>query len=135
MLNWSPIPEQPRATTCFASALDCRPRPPRLPFLLRRGAPPVRTQLCLALAAVAVHVPSARWAVAAGAAGAAAGASGCVVRWFAARFSQLPPDVALPCMLELLTVLPQVRTDAVLACRGRLLGPGYSCASFAAQST
>ncbi|GFR52886.1 hypothetical protein Agub_g15518, partial [Astrephomene gubernaculifera] len=30
-----------------------------------------------------------------------------VVRWFALKFSQLPADLALPCMLELLTVLPQ----------------------------
>ncbi|GIL53842.1 hypothetical protein Vafri_9477 [Volvox africanus] len=60
-----------------------------------KGAPPVRTQLCLALAALAVHVPAERWG------------EGGVVRWFAVKFSPLPPDLALPCMLELLTVLPQ----------------------------
>ncbi len=56
----------------------------------------MRTQLCLGLAAVAVHVPVERWG------------EGGVVRWFALKFSPLPPDLALPCMLELLTVLPQV---------------------------
>ncbi|GLC47401.1 hypothetical protein PLESTB_001959900 [Pleodorina starrii] len=68
-----------------------------LQLLIRfsKGAPPVRTQLCLGLAALAVHVPSERWG------------DGGVVRWFALKFSPLPPDLALPCMLELLTVLPQ----------------------------
>lgn len=56
----------------------------------------MRTQLCLGLAALAVHVPSERWG------------EGGVVRWFAYKFNALPPDLALPCMLELLTVLPQV---------------------------
>ncbi|KAG2500508.1 hypothetical protein HYH03_001285 [Edaphochlamys debaryana] len=68
-----------------------------LQLLIRfsKGAPPVRTQLCLGLAALAVHVPSDRW-----------GPTG-VVRWFAAKFGAVQPDLALPCMLELLTVLPQ----------------------------
>ncbi|KXZ44767.1 hypothetical protein GPECTOR_62g882 [Gonium pectorale] len=68
-----------------------------LQLLIRfsKGAPPVRTQLCLGLAALAVHVPSERW-----------GDSG-VVRWFALKFGSLPPELALPAMLELLTVLPQ----------------------------
>ncbi len=60
----------------------------------------MRTQLCLGLAALAVHVPSERWG------------EGGVVRWFAYKFNALPPDLALPCMLELLTVLPQVGARA-----------------------
>lgn len=56
----------------------------------------MRTQLCLGLAAVAVHVPAERW-----------GEAG-VIRWFGFKFGAVGADVALPCMLELLTVLPQV---------------------------
>ncbi len=62
-----------------------------------RGSRPTRTQLCLALASLAAHLPAAEW-----------GGGGCV-QWLAARLSGEPSEAALPCMLELLTVLPQVR--------------------------
>ncbi|KAG2431638.1 hypothetical protein HYH02_013215 [Chlamydomonas schloesseri] len=85
-----------------------------LQLLIRfsKGAPPVRTQLCLGLAALAVHVPVDRWTLPAAAGGGGGGGAeqqqqAGVVRWFAAKFGALPPDTALPCMLELLTVLPQ----------------------------
>lgn len=61
-----------------------------------RGAPPVRTQLCLALAALCTHVPAERW-----------GGPNGAPRWFANRFQTFPPETALPCMLELMTVIPQ----------------------------
>ncbi len=32
-----------------------------------------------------------------------------MVMWLWHSFSSQPPDIALPCMLELLTVLPEVR--------------------------
>lgn len=67
-------------------------------LLLRfaHGSRPTRTQLCLALAALAAHLPAAEW-----------GSGGCV-QWLANRMSGEPGEAALPCMLELLTVLPQV---------------------------
>ena len=78
----------------------------------------MRTQLCLGLAALAVHVPVDRWTLPAPGSSGGGGGGGSeqqqqqqqagVVRWFAAKFGALPPDTALPCMLELLTVLPQV---------------------------
>jgi hypothetical protein len=61
-----------------------------------RGSRPTRTQLCLALASLAAHLPAGEW-----------GGGGCV-QWLAARLSGEPSEAALPCMLELLTVLPQV---------------------------
>lgn len=66
-------------------------------LLLRyaKGQAPVRTQLCLALAALATHLPSPQWG------------EGGVVGWLAQRLSPESPDISLPCMLELLTVLPQ----------------------------
>jgi hypothetical protein len=65
-----------------------------------RGAPPVRTQLCLAMAALAAHCPAASWTDSNGGSG--------VLRWLVAKFAALPAETAMPCMLELLTVLPQV---------------------------
>jgi hypothetical protein len=35
-----------------------------------------------------------------------------VVMWLWHRLGNQPPDIALPCMLELLTVLPEVRTKS-----------------------
>jgi transportin-3 len=69
-----------------------------LQLLLRfgRGAPAVRTQLCLAMAALAAHLPAAQWS------------EGGVLRWLMERFNGQDPAVAMSCMLELLTVLPQV---------------------------
>src|SRR5689334_15787812 len=58
-----------------------------------RGPASVRTQLCVALAALAAHLPAAEW-----------GAGG-VVGWLAQRLGSEPPEASLPCMLELLTVL------------------------------
>jgi transportin-3 len=103
-----------------------------LQLLLRfsRGAPPVRTQLCLALAALAAHLPAASWP--ADGDGGAGGSlltsppqpgsggnapSGNVVRWFAHRFRNEPPEAALPCVLEMLTVLPQEVDAQAIALR------------------
>jgi transportin-3 len=72
-----------------------------------RSSPAIRTQLCLALAALALHLPPNEWVN--GAAGNGSGQIG-VVYWLWARFGGQAPDIALPCMLELLTVLPEVRT-------------------------
>ena len=57
----------------------------------------MRTQLALALASLSVHLPAAQWG------------EGGAVRWFADKLRAAPPDAALPCLLELLIVLPQVR--------------------------
>lgn len=67
-------------------------------LLLRyaKDSPAVRTQLCLALAALAAHAPAALW-----------GEQG-VLGWLMNAFSSQPREVALSCMLELMTVLPQV---------------------------
>ena len=62
-----------------------------------QGNAAVRTQLCLAIAALAAHLPAAQW-----------GPTG-VVGWLAQRLGGEAQNVSLPCMLELLTVLPQVR--------------------------
>lgn len=62
-----------------------------------QGNAAVRTQLCLAVAALAAHLPAVQW-----------GPTG-VVGWLAQRLGGEPQTVSLPCMLELLTVLPQVR--------------------------
>lgn len=61
-----------------------------------KGQPAVRTQLCLAMAALAAHLPAAQWG------------EGGVIRWLMERLNGQDPDVAMSCMLELLTVLPQV---------------------------
>jgi hypothetical protein len=67
-------------------------------LLLRyaKDSPAVRTQLCLALAALAAHAPAALW-----------GGQG-VLGWLMNAFSSQPREVALSGMLELMTVLPQV---------------------------
>jgi len=70
-----------------------------------KGAPPVRTQLCLALAAMSVHVPAHRWG------------SGGVITWLANKLNSVPADTALPCLLELLTVLPQEANSTKIAVR------------------
>jgi len=59
------------------------------------GATAVRTQLCLAIAAMAAHIPAKQW-----------GQSG-VVMWLAENLGRQSQEVALPCMLELLTVIPE----------------------------
>eukprot|EP00887_Chlorella_sp_A99_P006855 scaffold2.g6855.t1 len=60
-----------------------------------KGAAPVRTQLSLAVTALAAHLPASEWG------------PGGVLAWLAQRLGGEPQDVSLPCMLELLTVLPQ----------------------------
>lgn len=72
-------------------AVALLPHPPS-----RQGNAAVRTQLCLAIAALAAHLPAVQW-----------GPQG-VVGWLAQRLGGEPQAVSLPCMLELLTVLPQV---------------------------
>lgn len=59
------------------------------------GAAAVRTQLCLAMAAMAAHIPSKQWS------------QGGIVDWLTENLRQQAQDVALPCMLELLTVIPE----------------------------
>lgn len=69
-----------------------------------RSSPAVRTQLCLALAALALHLPPQEWSDGGDGNGGHTG----VVYWLWSRFGNQAPDIALPCMLELLTVLPEV---------------------------
>lgn len=76
------------------------------------GGAAVRTQLCLAVAALAAHMPAAQW-----------GPNG-VVGWLVQRLGGEPQSVSLPCMLELLTVLPQVRPWGRL---GRWPRPALPC--------
>lgn len=61
-----------------------------------KGPSVVRTQLALAIAAMATHVPAETWE------------GGGVIPWFTQRMQTQPGEVALACMLELLIVLPQV---------------------------
>ncbi len=94
----------------------------------RRGPPPVRTQLCLALVALTVHVPAERWALP-GVAVPESLSGGGAVAWFAVKLQAVPPDVALPCLLELLTVLPQVRVYVcVCVCAPFVCVPMLECA-------
>ncbi|GBF90722.1 hypothetical protein Rsub_03023 [Raphidocelis subcapitata] len=69
----------------------------------------VRTQLALALAALAAHVPAPAWG------------EGGALRWFAERFAAQAGagagEVGLSCMLEMLTVLPQEADSRKIACR------------------
>ena len=55
----------------------------------------VRTQLCLALAGLAAHLPCDQW-----------GPNG-VLPWLAERLGREAPEAAVPTLLELLAVLPQ----------------------------
>lgn len=66
-------------------------------LLLQHGAGtgPVRTQLCLAIAALAAHVPAREWS------------SQGLLPWLLERLSAAPAAVALPSMLQLLLILPQ----------------------------
>jgi len=62
------------------------------------GSPPVRTQLCLAVAALVAHMPQQQWG------------PGGSLQWLVQRLSSSESQqAALPCLLELLTILPQVR--------------------------
>ena len=62
-----------------------------------QGAASVKIQLCLALAAVAVHMPAAQWE------------GGGPVQWLVLKLQRAPQALALPCMLGVLEVLPEVR--------------------------
>jgi len=65
-------------------------------LLLKYGEGPVRTQLALAVASLAAHLPAAEW----GGVGA--------LQWLATRMARDGAGhTALPCLLELLTVFPQ----------------------------
>lgn len=58
-------------------------------------------QLCIAISALAVHVPSAQFG------------EGGVIAWLFGQLQQhSEPTVAVNCMLELLVTLPQVRVLA-----------------------
>ncbi|BDA46876.1 Transportin-3 [Coccomyxa sp. Obi] len=61
------------------------------------GSPPVRTQLCLAVAALTAHMPPQQWG------------PGGSLQWLVQRLSSGTDSqqAALPCLLELLTILPQ----------------------------
>eukprot|EP00240_Pyramimonas_obovata_P002590 CAMPEP_0118943288 /NCGR_PEP_ID=MMETSP1169-20130426/38014_1 /TAXON_ID=36882 /ORGANISM="Pyramimonas obovata, Strain CCMP722" /LENGTH=723 /DNA_ID=CAMNT_0006888509 /DNA_START=206 /DNA_END=2373 /DNA_ORIENTATION=- len=59
------------------------------------GSPAVRTQLSLALVALVAQMPAADWD------------NMGQLQWLAQRFSQEAQQVALPCLLELLVLLPQ----------------------------
>jgi transportin-3 len=78
-----------------------------------QGRHAVRTQLCIALASLAIHVPAAQWG------------PGGPLAWWASHLSQgQAQSVALPCMLELLTVFPQeaaIHQPAVTPARRREL--------------
>jgi len=63
---------------------------------VHRGTSAVRRQLCLAIIALTVHVPAQNWG------------EGEPIMWLASRILRQPPDLALPCLLELLTLMPQV---------------------------
>lgn len=76
------------------------------------GAPAVRTQLCLSLAALAAHLPAGQWG------------EGGMLRWLMDRMAGRDPAVAMSCMLELLTVLPQVRGVLVGRAQGAAGGWG-----------
>jgi transportin-3 len=97
----------PLAAHCAdAAACPCLRAPPGAATSLRDslvaallrfagGPASVRTVLCLALAALAAHLPGDAW-----------GAGGALPA-LAARLSAEPPERALPCLLQLLVVFPQ----------------------------
>ncbi len=62
------------------------------------GSSPVRTQLCLAVAALTAHMPPQQWG------------PGGSLQWLVQRLSigTDSQQAALPCLLDLLTILPQV---------------------------
>eukprot|EP00200_Dunaliella_tertiolecta_P006984 CAMPEP_0202382050 /NCGR_PEP_ID=MMETSP1127-20130417/40683_1 /ASSEMBLY_ACC=CAM_ASM_000462 /TAXON_ID=3047 /ORGANISM="Dunaliella tertiolecta, Strain CCMP1320" /LENGTH=1111 /DNA_ID=CAMNT_0048981157 /DNA_START=70 /DNA_END=3405 /DNA_ORIENTATION=+ len=60
-----------------------------------KSTPATRRQLCLALIALTVHVPAHKWD------------GGEPIKWLASRIQGQPADLALPCLLELLTLMPQ----------------------------
>lgn len=87
-------------------------------ILCTSGSPPVRTQLCLTLASLTVHIPSSKWTDVNG-----QPSPGGSVGWFASSLqgaisgSSLSPEAVLPCLLELLTVIPQESSNIRVAAR------------------
>lgn len=63
-------------------------------FMSKQRLSPVCPQLCIAVAAMAGHMDSASW-------------GGNVVTWIRQRLEQEQPTVAVPCMMHLLSVLPE----------------------------
>lgn len=88
-------------------------------LLLRfgNGSPPVRTQLCLAVAALVAHMPPQQWG------------PGGSLQWLVQRLSSDSQAAALPCLLELLTILPQVHKTSGLICRCAYVGQTCSCSA------
>lgn len=70
-----------------------------------QGAASVKIQLCLALAAVAVHMPAAQWE------------GGGPVQWLVLKLQRAPQALALPCMLGVLEVLPEETEGSHVAVR------------------
>lgn len=71
------------------------------------GFSPVKTQLCLALASFVAQAPASHWE----------GRGS--VQWFASRLGQEPKEVAVPCMLEMLEVLPEEADSAHVSLTSR----------------
>ena len=71
-------------------------------LLAHAASQPVRTQLCLAVAALVAHMPPERWAP-----------SGSVA-WLVQHLSKDGKEGALPCLLDLLAILPEVRLPCKL---------------------
>ena len=73
-------------------------------LLAHASSHPVRTQLCLAVAALVAHMPPERWAP-----------SGSVA-WLVQHISKDGKEGALSCLLDLLAILPEVsfRPDNVV---------------------
>ena len=65
-------------------------------LLTHAASQPVRTQLCLAVAALVAHMPAAKW-----------GPSGSLA-WLVQHISKDGKEAAVPCLLDLLAILPQV---------------------------
>ena len=74
-------------------------------LLLHYGGkgPMVTVQLCLAFAALVAHVPSSQWG------------QGGVLQWLVKKMEGQDPETSIPVMLEMLTILPEVRFSCFLA--------------------
>ena len=71
-----------------------------------KGPSNLRIQLSLAISALAIHVPAQQWE------------GGSVIQWFVSCIRSVPPEQALPCLLELLKVLPQARAPSTVSISG-----------------
>ena len=72
-------------------------------LLAHAASQPVRTQLCLAVTALVAHMPADKWAP-----------SGSVA-WLVQHISKDGKEGALPCLLDLLAILPEVSPQALNA--------------------